>query len=165
MTIRTFWTITIKIMGIWFVINNLMFLLQFFTSIFFLNGEGRVMILIATLGMILLTLFIFILIFYFFIFKTDWIIDKLMLDKGFQEEKFDLTIHRSTILSIAAIIVGGLIVLDALPQLFRQIILYFQQQNPTSTWIIFYFVKFLLGYIILTNSRLIVNLIEHQRKK
>ncbi len=164
MTTRTFWTIFIKIMGIWFVLNNLWVIIQFFTSIFFMNGAQGIMASVITLAMLALTLFFFILIFYFLIFKTDWIIDTLGLDKAIEEEKLELSIHRSTVLTIAVIVIGGLILIDALPQLFRQLITYFQQQNPTSAWIIFYFVKAVLGYILMTNSRLIVNLIERQRK-
>jgi hypothetical protein len=164
MTTRTFWTIFIKIMGIWFVLNNLWVIIQFFTSIFFLNSEQRLMTSVITLAMLVLTLFFFILIFYLLIFKTDWIIDKLGLDKAIQEEKLELNIHRSTVLAIAVIVIGSLILIDALPQLIRQLITYFQQHNPTSAWIIFYFVKAVLGYILMTNSRFIVNLIEHQRK-
>ena len=38
------------------------------------------------------------------LFRPDIIIDKLALDKGFTEERFEINIHRSTVLTLAVIL-------------------------------------------------------------
>lgn len=122
-------------------------------------------------GLMLLTVGIFFLILYFCVFRTDLIIDKLRLDKNFTEEKIELNIHRSSVLTIALTVVGILVLIEAIPNLCKNIFSFVQQKSvmfikgPDSGWIIFYAVKVLLGYILLTNSRMIVNFIERKRKK
>jgi hypothetical protein len=103
-----------------------------------------------------------------FVFKTAWLIDKLHLEKGFSEERIEFNIPHSTVLSIAIILIGGLMFVDSLPQLCRQIFSYFQQkdmfmQNISSGWIIFQFVKTIIGYLLMTNSRFIVNFIDRKK--
>lgn len=39
------------------------------------------------------------------------------------------------------------------------------RESPTSTWIIFYFVKTIIGYLLMTNSKYVVKFIESQTAK
>lgn len=138
----------------------------------FFDQEDGSFAIALTLGLLILTFLIYFFILRLFVFKTSWLIDKLHLDKGFTEEKFELNMHRSTILNIAIIIIGGLIFVDALPLFCNQLFTYFQQKsnsglfgsNPTSAWIIFYFIKGIIGYLMMTNSNYITNFIEHKRR-
>ena len=89
------------------------------------------------------------------------------LDKGFQEDKLELNIQRSTVLTIAAIVIGGIIFVDSFPQFCLQVMRFIQQDNlfresPTSGWIIFYLVKTILGYLLMTNSQFVVRFIDKQ---
>jgi len=121
---------------------------------------------------LVVTIAFYVLIMRYCLFKTDWLVDKLHLDKGFIEERFEIKMHRSTILKIAVIVIGGVMVIDTLPLLCKQTFAYFQltsttisfKENPASGWIIFYFVKFSIGFFMMTSSRLIVNFIERKRK-
>jgi hypothetical protein len=114
----------------------------------------------------------YVLIVRYFIFKTDWLIDKLYLDKGFTEERFELKIHRSTVLRIAVIVIGAVIIIYSLPLFCKQAFAYSQltgpdkgfKENPASGWLIFYFVKLFVGFFMMTSSRLVVNFIERKRK-
>ncbi|MDB4926104.1 hypothetical protein [Mucilaginibacter sp.] len=109
------------------------------------------------------------------IFKTDWIIDKLQLDKGYNDERFEFNIHRSTILKIVVMVIGGLLIADSFPLFCQQLLAYFQQSNtlvykkftdsPISKYIVFYLLKTFIGFFMLTCSRMIVNYIELKRKK
>ena len=113
---------------------------------------------------------IYIFILRLFVFRTAWLIDKLQLDKGFEEEKIDLNIQLSTVLTVATIVIGGLMFVDSLPQLCKQIFMSLQQKNmfresPTSGWIIFHLVKTVLGYLLMTNSKLVIAFIDKQTTK
>jgi hypothetical protein len=91
----------------------------------------------------------------------------LKLEKGFHEEKIEFNVQTSSILTIATIVIGGLIFIDALPQLCKQVFFFFQQKNqfvesPSSEWVIFYLVKTLVGYLLVTNSKVIVKFLQKQ---
>ena len=116
---------------------------------------------------VLLTVGIYIYILTIFVFKTSWFIDKLKLDKGFADERLDLNIHRSTVLSVAVIVIGGVLFLDSLPLFLRLFFKEIQQHNITgeqfeSEWVIFYFVKTMLGYIVMIKNKEIVRRIDKE---
>jgi hypothetical protein len=172
MTIRTFWTILLKIMGIYLVFGSLSIIPQFFTSLTVIGEfEGAEFFLIL-IGLII-TLGLYVLTLRLFVFRPEWLIDKLDLNKGFTEDRFEINIHRSTILKISIIVLGGIFLVESLPFFCEEMFSYFQQKsnpgmfggNHTSSWIIFYFVKALLGYLMMTNCSYITNLIERNRKQ
>jgi hypothetical protein len=175
MTPRDLFAIIIKIIGIYLVIEAFVFLPQLISTIFqyrrmmtessqadFLDGGFFMVFALGTYFLILR----------YCLFKTDWIIDKLHLDRGFSEEKFEINIHRSTVLKIAVIVIGAVMVIDSLPLLCKQLFSYIQMsrigtsfnQNPTSGWMIYYFLKFSIGFSLMSASRPIVNYIERKRK-
>lgn len=159
-------TIFIKILGIWLVFSSLTVVPQAIStslsSFFPDSGDGFLLLL---LPIILLTIGIFIYILTVFVFKTEWFIDKLQLDKGFAEERLEMNIHRSTILSVAVIVIGGVLFLDSLPlflKLFFDAIRQFNASGEPSDkeWVIFYFVKTILGYMVMIKNKEIVRLID-----
>ena len=173
MTPRSFWLIVIKIIGIYMLIDSVYVIPQSITPLFSAGWQGGPEVLI-TFIVVLVVVAIYFLVLLYTVFKTGWVIDKLHLEKDFTEEKFELNIHRSTVLSIAVIVIGGIMFIDSLSQLCRYIFIYLQlkntptwaeQRNPNSTWIIFHFIKTAFGYFLMTNSRFIVNIIDRQRKK
>jgi hypothetical protein len=173
MTPRSLWIILLRIMGIWFVLNSVQIIYQYFAYMPLLKGATTIGIILAMLGMTTLVFLLYFLILYICIFRTDWIIDKLKLDKGFMEEKFELNIHRSTIYHISLVVIGGLLLLKSFPKLCRELILYFQQSslpvdyssNPTWSFVFLHFVETLIGIYFITSSRTIINFIENQRRK
>ena len=170
MTIRTFWTIFIKILGIWLVLDSVTVIPQFFSTLFYVDPNDTAQSFSLTAALLLLTIGIYIFILRLFVFKTAWLIDKLHLDKGFDEEKIDLNVQLSTVLTVTTIVIGGLMFVDSLPQLCKQTFVFFQQKNmfresPTSGWIIFHLVKTILGYLLMTNSKQVVAFIEKQTAK
>ncbi len=173
MTPRSFFTILLKLLGIYLLFQGILLLPQAVGSMFMYasyaeGGWGDA--LMVTL-VIVLAVLIFLAILYGCIFKTDLIIDTFRLDRNFAEEKFELSIHRSTVLRIAVIVLGGVIFVDALPDLCRNVFSFFQMKDVTlmeyqnGGWMIFDFVKTLLGWFLMSNSRTAVNMIERQRKK
>ncbi len=168
MTIRTFWTIFIKILGIWLILSFITAIPQFLSMLSYIDpnemGPGYP----SAIALLLLIIGLYIFILRLFIFKTAWLINILHLDKGFIEEKIALNIKYSTILSIATIVIGGLIFVDGLPEFCKATFNFFQQkrvfgENPNSEWIIFYSVKTVIGYLLITNSQSVVKFIDRQK--
>jgi hypothetical protein len=172
MTIRTFWTIFIKILGIWLVLSSLkiipqsLIVLPFFRDNYNYNVSGIGLI----VGLLFLTVALYIFVLWLFVFKTAWLIDKLHLDKGFTEEKIELNIKQSSVLAIAVIVVGGLIFVDSFSQLCSQTFEFLKQknmfmENPNAGRIILQLVKTIIGYLLMTNSKLVIKFIEKQNLK
>lgn len=168
MRIRTFWTIFIKILGIWLVLDCVTVIPQSFTSFSYLSiNDDSQQVLALTLASLLLTIGGYIFVLWLFVFKTSWLIDKLHLEKGFTEEKIELNIQRSPALTIATIVIGGLMFIDALPDLCKEAFNFFNQlaafrKSPSSEWIIFYIAKTSVGYLLMTNSLFVVDFLERK---
>jgi hypothetical protein len=131
MTLRTLLNIILKILGIFFIKDFLAIIPQFLSVGLYLTKPDTVPEGIWTFVMTLLILFVYGLVSYYLIFKTNLIIDKLKLDKGFDEEKISLNVHRSTILSISIIVIGGHFVAEEIPKFCRQLFSYFQEKRMT----------------------------------
>ena len=172
MKIRTFWTILLKIIGIFLVlrgVSTIMYSLSTTITMMSYRDEAEDMIW-ATLATIALVVVVYFFILWLFVFKTSWLINKLHLDKGFDEEKINLNIRSSAVLTIAIIVIGGLMFVDGLPQLCKEIFTFFQQKSvfrasPSSGWIILHLIKTVLGYLLMTNSKPIIAFIEKRTKE
>ena len=167
MTIRTFWTILIKILGICLVLDSVTVIPQFISTLFYTDPNDTGQIFVLSIALLILTIGVYLFILRLFVFKTAWLIDKLHLDKGFNEEKIDLNIQLSTVLIVATIVIGGLMFVDSLPQLCKQTFVFFQQkaifrEEPKSNWIIFYLVKTILAIFLMASSKQIVAFIDKQ---
>ena len=170
MKVKTFWLILLKIFGIFLVLRGANVILNFLslytmtTFRYVEDGEylGLVLQIVAST---LLIAIIYFFILWLFVFKTSWLIKKLRLEKGFEDERIDLNISLSNILSIAIIVMGGIMIIDSLPQLSKQIFYFYQQkivlrEDPAIGWIILYFSETILGFILMTNSKQITRFIN-----
>jgi len=172
MTIKTFWTILLKILGLWFAFEGLTIILPTLAMLIYSSLNGRspgVEKPLLAIVIVLVTVVTFILILWLLVFKSVWVIEKLKLTKGFTEDRLELTMDWSTILTIATIVIGGVIFIDSFPVLIKQSVSFIQQGKPfrnnlESIWIVLYLVKTVLGYLLMTNSRFVVNFIGRQNR-
>jgi len=175
MNIRTFWTLLIKVIGLWLLLRSLFVLVQYGSTTYsiFKIGLGVTTAITGWLVIGSLALFVFFLIIKYCLFNTAWLIEKLRLEKGFTEERLEHNIPYSSILKIAVIVIGGLLFIDSLPELCRQTFVYvtmkvqFQGSNTDGNpgWLTFYLVKTLIGYLLMVNSQWVVNLIERGKEE
>lgn len=172
MTPRSLWTILIKCFGIFTLLNCLTVIPQSISSILVIgqnfDDSGGQSLAIAII-IIIFTISLYLTGTYIFLFKTDWIIDKLSLEKHFREDKFELNVHRSTILQIAIIVIGGQIFVTSLPQFCRQVFSFYQQksifrENANAGLLIYQFAELTIGYLLMTNSRRLTAFIERKRR-
>ncbi|HLG03051.1 MAG TPA: hypothetical protein VI731_05610 [Bacteroidia bacterium] len=104
------------------------------------------------------------------LFKTDWIISKLHLDRHFREEHFALNLHRSSVIQASVIIISVLMLAESLPDLIRQVFVFYQtreifRENASTQWIIYHFVHAAISFTMMVNSRGITAWIEKERRK
>lgn len=170
MTVKNFWTILLKVLGIWLVIGAFSTISQFVTAFSFIGTNANWWNSLYIAGLLFCTIGLYALILWLFVFKTSWLIDILKLEKGFAEDKIEFEIQSSVILKIATIVAGAFIFIDSLPHFCSQVFLFFQQksmlvENTATTWLIIYLVKTVIGYLLMTNSKSVVEFIEKHEKK
>lgn len=171
MTTRTLFNIILKVLGIFFIKDILAAIPQLLSVILYMTKSDTIGEAIWTLVMTVLILLIYGIVSYYLVFRTNLIIDKLKLDSGFDQETIPMNIHRSTVLSISIIVVGGLIIADEIPNLCRQLFAYFQekrmtygQTDPSISYSVMAAAKIIIGFLLIGNQRQIVNFIESKRK-
>lgn len=171
MTPKSLFNIILKILGIFFIKDILATLPQLLSVFLYFSEPDMLGEAIWTLTITILILIAYGLVSYFLIFRSDWVIDRLRLDKGFDQETIPLNIHRSTVLSISIIVIGGLIIADEIPTLCTQLFSYFQERrmtygmtNPKITYSVLSGIKIIIGLLLIGNQRQIVNFIERKRK-
>lgn len=171
MTVRMLFSIILKVLGVFFI-KHIIDLIPQFISITSLYtdrelGDTRLFLYVS----LFLILAAYVLAVYMLIFQTNGIIDRLKLDKGFDSETIQLNAHRSTILRIAVIVIGGLVLVDEIPNFCSNIYYYFEQRKLTHgqarislVGILVPGLKILIGFLLIGESRRIVNLIEYKRR-
>jgi hypothetical protein len=162
MTKRDFFRILIKIFGLYSAVITLFSVVPQNISSLYFGDESTYVILwvLAVLG-IVISLFLFLL------FKSDYIIDKLKLDKGFDEEQIILgDLNNENVFKLALIIIGGFLVIDYTPNLLFDMVNAFKLK-ATYTSIegtnVDYFqisigiINVIIGYLFITNYKSIAN--------
>lgn len=172
MSPRSLFNIILKVLGIYFAKEFLSQFTQISFGLLYLGRDYASGIGIWLVFSSLLNIAVYGLIIVFLVLKTNWVIDKFELDKGFDETNFSLNIHRSTVLSIVLLLTGLLVTLNALPLFARTVYLYFQERSKNysftpadPTYLIVYGGEILIGVVLIMYQKAIVNFIELQRRK
>ena len=89
----------------------------------------------------------------------------MKLNQNFNEERIDLNIKPAQVLTIAIIIMGALILIESVPTFITRLYDFLQQKElfpeyHEGSWLIFYFIKSIIGYLLLTNGKYFSKLIE-----
>lgn len=162
MTIRDFWASLIKILGLWFILSSLSNLTGYLSITLFYFQTGELSGLVrGILGLLIVGLLYWLLLRLLF-FRTDWIIDQLKLDQGYQEEKMNLDGQQmAAIANIAIIVTGGVLLANTIPTLLKESFVFFQQEtifreHPSSGTLILLMAKAVIGYLLITNSSTII---------
>jgi hypothetical protein len=177
MSPRSLWTIIIKGLGIYVLLQGLMSIPSIINmaEIFYSSGfpdSSTQAVFFESIYMISL-LIVFWLIIWGCVIKTEWIINNLKLNNGIIEEKLGFRMHRSDILKVVVMIIGGVTLIDSLPAAFQEFFLCIQHlkeyngfmKDPKCTYLLFYIIKVGIGVFMLTSSRLIVNFIDRRRRE
>ena len=161
MTKRDLFRVLIKIFGFYSGIITLFSIVPGYVST--LPNDFIPMLFLFVFGMIFLSL----LLVYVLIFKTDFIIDKLELDQGFDEDRIQFeNLNNENLLKFAVLIIGGFLVLDYLPSFLNHTFQAFKTKihsTENNIYTINYFnwissgINLVLGYLLLTNFKRIAS--------
>ena len=171
MTPRSLFNIVLKIFGLFFLKEIIYTIPQLISSLLYFTKantaeEGLWTFLLTAVVLAFYTFLVFQL-----LFKTNFYIKKLKLDRGFDQQDFSVNISTSSILTIALIVIGGLLLVNEIPNFCRQIFAYFQEKRltngmtkPDFSFAIITGVKIVLGLLIIGERKRIVEFTESRQK-
>ena len=171
MTPKTIFTIILKIFGLWLILGLLEIIPQTLSTIpLLLSADTRSQLSASILLLLVLAFYFFVI--RLLLFKSNFIIDKLLLDKHFDQQTIEFNIQQTAVIQIAIIVFGGLIFINSLPVLFEQIVSYLKQKqlagsffdNPSFQYLLIYSGKLILGYLLMSNSKWLTNKIDSIQK-
>jgi len=156
-TKKDFFRIIIKLFGLYWFISSLFSAGQFY-YLFFTSA-----LTVTSLLMSLLLFLVVMVLFYMLIVKTDFLIDFLKLNSGFDEDRIEFeNFGMDNILKLGIIIIGGTLIIDNIAYFLNQSYLALKIQMTDVSGIISLnrynsfqwavsFTKIILGYFLLTN--------------
>ncbi len=171
MTIKSLFQIILKVLGILYISDISLALPQLLSTFLYL-GSGDVSTGIWNFVFTAVAVTFFAFVAWFLIFQSDWIIRKLRLTEGMGTEPLPLNMHRSTVLTLCVLVVGGYIAADGLPDFVGSIYRYWQASRisfsdtaPDWSGVALTGFRLLIGLLLLGQHRPIVAFIEWRRRK
>jgi hypothetical protein len=172
MTPRSLFNIIIKIFGLFFLREIINTVPQLISSFLYFTKADT-----AEEGLWTFILTAIILAFYTFLtfkllFNTDYFLDKLKLDQGFDQHEFSFNISTSKVLTIAIIVTAGVILTNEIPNLCSHLFSYFQENRmtrgmtkPNLIYSIISGVKIVIGLLLIGERNNIIEFIERRESK
>jgi hypothetical protein len=174
MTPRSLFKIILKIFGLFFIKEIIATLLQLVSAIVYNVDAGRIVEGVFMFAINVIIIFIYGFIVFQLLFNTNNILDKFKLDQGFdeeelsfekesQKEQFSIGISASSVLTIALLVTAGVILVNEIPNLCKQLFLYLLDsrsiENNDFSFIIISIVKILLALLLIGERKLIVEFV------
>ena len=175
MTARSLFDIVLKVLGIYFIKDIILTVPSLF-GILYSIGDGDISGAISTLLISLFTLLVYSVVAYTMIFRSGWVMEKLKLLEKVPEDPIPLNIHRSTVVSIVILLVAIYLIAQAIPLLIRELTKWYQYAQFTKgffngmepfdfSMILVYTAEIILGLLMITYHRQLVNYVELQTRK
>ncbi len=167
MTKRDFFRLIIKIFGLYSAVITIFSLIpQNISSLYFGDESYAIILWVVVVLALVFSLFLFL------IFKTDFIIDALKLDKGFDDEVINFgNFNNENILKLSFIIIGGFLLIDYIPNFLFDLTNAFKS-NATFTTIegnsVDYFglsvgaINIIIGYLLMSNYKSIARFLDRK---
>lgn len=160
MNIRTFWLIVIKAAGFWLLVQSFPLMIQGIEQSF-LTFDTTAEKFENVLLIVGLTLLAYGSVAWIFLFRSSWLIRLLKLERGFTEDRLLENTKYTELFRLAVIMAGALLMLNSVPEFCSSVFMFIRQdmlfnEYWDSGMIIYYFLRSLAGYLIMTNSHFII---------
>ena len=161
MAIRTFWLLLLKTIGIWLFIDGLISLPgMIYTVIDVMANPFSRSFAAVELAYLILAIAFNVLILQFLILKSQWTIDALKLEKGFEETRIDITLPYNKVLRIIIILIGSIVFVTAIPNLLENLYSFLTEDrqfkdSPRAAPLIKGIVQSIVGFLMMTNSDIV----------
>lgn len=171
MTPRSLFIIILKVFGIFFIKETIGTLIELVSSVLYwartgYSGEEFWAIVFAFIFLVFYGLVTWLL-----LFRTTIIIDKLKLDQGFDQKNLDWHFSPTSLLNVAVIVTGAVILLNEIPYLCRELFGYFQQRRlmddmtPDLSFAFFSVIKIIIAVLLIVKRKTIVAFVRKDRRE
>lgn len=147
-------------MGIWIVIHGIMSLPELLMNFYgvYTYATSKVIAFQLLFTVVPIAFYLFVL--QFLVLKSQSVIDLLKLEKGFEEAKIDISLPYNKILRIIIILIGGILLVTAVPNLFENLYSFLTENlpfnaSPRTTSLIVGIFQSITGFLIMTNSDIV----------
>ena len=161
MSMRNFWLICLKTLGMWLIINLFISLPNMIYNLItlFTTPDSGMNVTIGITNAVFVSV-IYLLIFQFLILRSHQTIDFLKLDKVFEGIRIHLAIPYEKLLKIVIILIGAVLLIDAIPNLVENIYSFidddpFFGQTLKTINIVIYSTLTIMSLLIMTNPNMI----------
>lgn len=161
MSSRNFWLICLKTLGMWLIINLFISLPNMIYNLIalFTTPDSGMNVTIGISNAVFVSV-IYFLIFQFLILRSHQTIDFLKLDKVFEGMLIHLAIPYDKLLKMVILLIGGALLINAIPNLIENIYLYTEDdilfgQGQKTINIIIYSTLTLISLLIMTNTNVV----------
>lgn len=161
MSLRNFWLICLKTLGMWLIINLFISLPNMiYNLITLLTTPASGMNVAIGIANAVFVCIIYFLIFQFLILRSHRTIDFLKLDKVFEGIRIHLSIPYEKLLKLVIILIGGTLLIDAISNLVENIYWFSEDnilfsQGLKTTNIIIYSTLTIISLLIMTNTKVV----------
>ena len=173
MTAKDLFTIILKVVGILTIKDVLVSIPSLLAVVSEFHSYDKENAILAPL-FVLIPIGFYLAVVYLLLFRTEQIISNLKLESNLTKGPLLYNMHRSSLLSIAIIISGILLICWAIPSLIRNLYYWYEYNKysggimSTSTHdfgqIFLYLSQIIIGLLLLGNQRMLINFIERKRK-
>lgn len=171
MTPRSLFNIILKLLGLFFLREILNAVPSLVYSFLFLVSDGNFYDGIANFVVSAIIVGFYLGVVHFLFFKTNYLLDKFKLAEGFEEDKFTFNVSDTTVLTIALIVVGALLLAVEIPNLCGTLYSYFQEEQltlgttkPDYSIAIVSGVKIAIALLIIGEKKWIIEFMESRQE-
>jgi hypothetical protein len=164
---RSLFNLILKVIGLFFIKDILEALSHTISAIVYIPQYSSAREAFFNVAVSLPLLLLYTLLAWFFIFRADWIINILRLDKNAQDNAVSITVERHMLLTSAVIIAGAWLLVNEIPEFFRHAVYYYQERKlyvrmtrPDVSYIVMSAVKIVIGLLLVIFNKPIVSVIE-----
>ncbi len=167
MSIRSFWLIFLKVIGIFFLYSSLSVIPSLAAIPMMMEMGMEMDNSIGPIVIILVSVAVYGCFIFLFLFRSGYVLRVLRLEDDFDEDAIELDVQPVTLLTFVVILVGGIMVVNGLPALLKELISYistakFYGAERNIGWTIYYLAQCMLGLLLIFKNKPIVGFIEQR---
>ena len=168
MKVKSFFMIVVRVIGLFVLVDAFKLLattISQLSAMVLYDSDASEGIVVSITFFVIFAILLFLII-YFLLMRPGKLVDKLELDTGFEEEKFELNLSKSTILRISIIVIGGVVLLYEIPHFVQEIFFFWQAkqtrwvEDPQTRYLIYSSVIIVISYFLIYYNKKIVEYIE-----
>lgn len=163
MSVRTFWIIFLKIMGLWILLDAIAIIPNLILTLISPNVG------LQEIGYFLFNVGFYVGAIQFLFFRTTQIIDILKLEKNFKEERIEIaSLNYIHVIQMAIIILGGFCLISSFAGFVKSVYFLLQDDLPfkdssQKAHVIIEAIQIIIYYLFMTNSRWFIQFFQKER--